>query len=832
VQDIEQRVSDLLARMTLAEKVSLCHGCATFCVAPIPRLGIPETYMSDGPHGVRYEVARKGWAPAGRDDDFVTCLPVGMCLASTWDRNLAAVFGKVLGEEARRRGKDVILGPGINIVRTPLCGRNFEYYSEDPCLIAKLVVRSIPAIQQAGTAACVKHFAVNNQELARTRVDTYVDERVMHEIYLEGFRAAVQEGGVLTLMGSYNKFRGQWCCHNDYLLNKVLKGKWGFKGLVMSDWNGAHFTDEAAYNGLDIEMGTNKPTFEEYYLANPFLEKLQNGQIPMSIVDDKVRRVLRVMLSIGMLDKHRPAGSVNTPAHKQAARKVAAAGMVLLKNAGRTLPFDLRRIKTLAVIGENADRKMALGGGSSEIKALYEVTPLEALRKRVGKKVNLVYVKGYPVWDNWSLLPVDVKHLEFADQSAGLRGWRGEYFSALDFSGRPVAVRTDTEISFAWHGQAPVAGLETPAQFSCRWTGTLVPTVTGACRLGVRNSNTVKIYADDRLVLENGKHRIPTVQEATLHLQAGVPCRIKIEFVKQWIDVELQLGWLPPGTTAPRTADFYTDALAAAGKADAVLFYGGLNHRLDTEGSDRPDMKLPDGQDNLIRAVVKANPRTAVFLIGGAPMEMPWIDEVPAVVLAWYAGSEAGNAMADITFGDVNPSGKLPVTFPRKLEETPVNVYGDYNDTRIEYKEGLLVGYRYYDTKNVEPLFPFGHGLSYTTFGYDNLVISPAHHLTDGVVQVAVDVKNTGKRPGAEVVQLYIRDEEASVMRPFKELKNFEKVQLRPGQTRTVRFQITRRDLSFYDVNSGNWVAEKGAFTVMVGSSSKDIRMQGRFGLK
>jgi len=826
-KNIELRVSDLLARMTVEEKVSLCHAYSSFTIAPIPRLGIPELYMSDGPHGVRMELQRDTWLSAGRDDDQCTYLPTGVALASTWNVKMAAKFGKVLGEEARERGKDIILALGINIVRTPLCGRNFEYYSEDPCLVAKMAVSLGQAIQKSDVAVCVKHYAVNNQEWGRLQVDTLVDERTLREIYLPGFQAAVQEGGVLAVMGGYNKFRGQHCCHNDYLLNKVLKEEWGFKGLVVSDWGGVHDTNEAIHCGLDIEMGTMK--WENDYLGKVFLEMLEKGEVGMDVLNEKVRRVLRVMILIGMLDEKRAPGSRNTKAHQKAAREIAGEAMVLLKNNDGVLPFDLKKIKTLAVIGDNADRKMASGGGSSEVKALYEVTPLEALRKRVGKKIKLLYVKGYPIWENWSLVSIESEHMDFADTVSGLRGWRGEYFSSVDCSGQPVMVRTDPEINFTWYDTAPMPDKKVYGSYSCRWTGTLLPTVTGTYRLGVRNSNTARVFVNDKLVLENGKHQKPLVRDMEIAMKAGMAYQVRIEFIKDCLDAEFQLGWLPPNVPAPCATDFYAESLAAAREADAVLFFAGLNHRLDTEGQDRPDMKLPDGQDHLIRAVVKANPRTAIFMVGGSPVEMPWIDEVPAVVQAWYAGCESGNAMADIAFGVVNPSGKLPVTFPRKLEDTPVHVYGDYNDTRVEYKEGLLVGYRYYDTKKVEPLFPFGHGLSYTTFDYDNLVVGPPPDQVNGMVQVSVDVKNTGKRPGAEVVQLYIRDEEASVMRPFKELKGFEKVHLQPGQTETVRFLITRRDLSFYDVKSGGWAAEPGAFTVMVGSSSRDIRMQGKF---
>jgi beta-glucosidase len=683
-QPIDARVEDVLARMSLDEKISLIHGDSKFTTPAIPRLGIPQRWLSDGPHGVRDQVSKDSWNAAGHTDDYSTWLPVSLALAATWDPNLAHLYGQTIGEEARKRGKQIMLGPSVNIQRTPLCGRNFEYMGEDPLLTSRMAVQYIRGEQSQGISACVKHFAANNQEDHRFIINVEMDERTLREIYLPAFKAAVQEGDVWSVMGAYNLFRGQHCCENKYLLNELLKKEWNFHGLVVSDWNGAHNTREAAMNGLDLEMGTEKKSYDDYYLARPFAELIRRGEIPMSVLDDKVRRNLRVMFATHMFDDLAAwdnAGSINTPQHQAAARKIAEEGIVLLKNKQNLLPLSTGNIKSIAVIGENATRKFSYSGGSAKVKALYEITTLEGLLDRAGSAVDLNYSIGY----------------------------------------------------------------------------------------------SSKGTTDDMIA---------------------------------------------------RAAD-------TAAQSDVVILIAGLSHDKyhDEEGTDRKDMRLPYRQDELIQQVVKVNPRTAVVLVDGGAVEMdPWIDTVPAIVQAWYPGMEGGTAIASVLFGDVNPSGKLPFTFPRKLTDSPAHADNDPNsypgqNNIVHYSEGLLVGYRWFDTKKIEPLFPFGHGLSYTTFAYSNLKLTPGSGPTGPVLTATADITNTGSRAGAEVVQLYIHQQNPTLPRPEKELKGFAKISLKPSETASISIPLNRDAFSFYNPNKKAWVAEKDSFDILLGSSSRDIRL-------
>jgi beta-glucosidase len=680
-QPIEARVEDLLSRLTLEEKVSIIHADSKFTTPAIPRLGIPRRWLSDGPHGVREDVGPDTWTPAGRTDDFSTAMPSGICLAATWNLDLGRTEGVAIGQEARARGKDIMLGPGVNIMRTPLCGRNFEYLGEDPFLTSRMAVGYIRGEQSQDISSCVKHFAANDQEYERGSINVEMDERTLREIYLPAFRAAVQEGGVWCVMGAYNQFRGQHCCENDYLLNKILKGEWGFQGLVMSDWGGTHNTREAALNGLDLEMGT-ETNYADYFLAQSYLDGLKKGEYPMAGLDDKVRRNLRVMFATHVFDSGRTTGSLNTAAHQIVARRVAEEGMVLLKNRNHALPLDVSQVKTIAVIGENAVRLQAHGGESSGLKAFYEITPLQGILDRVGRQVNVIYSEGY--------------------QKRG-------------------------------------------------------------------------------------------------------------------------------------GADLAQRAVAAAKSANLVIYIGGLNHDpgFDCEGTDRPDLKLPYGQDELISKIVAANPKTIVVLEGTMVEMGPWLGKVPAVLQAWYPGMEGGHALAAVVFGDVNPSGKLPCTFPKRLADSPPTALGAYPGTNgtVTYTEGLLVGYRWFDRKNIEPLFPFGFGLSYTTFKYSDLRLVPSQNADGTVVTAEFDLANTGSRAGAEVAQLYVHQDGPSLPRPVKELKGFKKVFLRPGEKQTVAIPLDRRAFAFYDPSKAGWVSEAGDFKIEIGGSSRDIHLQDAFHL-
>ena len=712
---IEERVEDALSRLTLEEKVALTHAQSKFCSPGVARLGIPEFWMTDGPHGIRPEVLWDEWEQAGWTNDSCVAFPALTCLAASWDPEIARLYGKSIGEEARYRNKTVLLGPGVNIYRSPLNGRNFEYMGEDPYLAGKMVVPYVQGVQQNGVAACVKHYALNNQEVNRHTTNVIVDNRALYEIYLPAFKAAVQEGNAWAIMGSYNLYKNQHGCHNQYLLNDILKGEWGFDGVVVSDWGGVHNTQEAITNGLDMEFGswTNglsngaSNAYDNYYLADPYLKLIREGKVGTKELDNKVRRILRLAYRTTM-DRNRPYGSLCSEAHFAAARRIGEEGIVLLQNRNNLLPIDLNRAKRRAVIGENAIKMMTVGGGSSSLKVKYELSPLDGIRKRVGDQAEVIYARGY-----------------VGDPS-------GEY---------------------------------------------------------------------------NG--------------------------VKSGQDLE--------DSRSPE--ELIAEAVAVAKEADYVIFIGGLNKSAhqDCEDADRKELGLSYGQDKVITALVKANKNLIVVNISGNAIAMPWVKEVPAIVQAWYLGSEAGSAIASVLTGDVNPSGKLPFTFPASLQDVGAHKLGEYPGTPRsdgspivdqKYNEGIFVGYRWVDKEKTKPLFSFGHGLSYTTFAYGKAVADKKVMGQDEMLTITLPVTNTGSREGSEVIQLYISDLKSSLPRPVKELKGFSKVKLAPGETREVTFTIGKEALSFFDDTRHEWVTEPGKFEALVGASSTDIRNRVAFELK
>lgn len=710
---IEQRVEDALSRLTLKEKVAMVHAQSKFSSPGVPRLGIPEFWMTDGPHGIRPEVLWDEWDQAGWTNDSCVAYPALTCLAATWSPEMSLLYGKSIGEEARYRNKAVLLGPGVNIYRTPLNGRNFEYMGEDPYLAARMVVPYVQGVQQNGVAACVKHYALNNQEVNRHTTNVIVDDRALYEIYLPAFKAAVQEGKTWTIMGAYNLYKGQHACHNQYLLNDILKGEWGFDGVVVSDWGGVHDTDEAITNGMDMEFGSwtnglsqgTSNAYDSYYLAMPYLKRIQEGKVGTKELDDKVRRILRLAFRTTM-NMNRPFGSLLSPEHYEAARKIGEEGIVLLQNKNAILPIDLNKTNKIAVIGENAVKMMTVGGGSSSLKVQREISPLDGLKAFVGDKAEIVYARGYV-------------------------------------------------------GDA---------------TGEYNGVVTGQ---------------------------------------------------------DLQDNRTPE--------ELITEAVEVASGADYVIFIGGLNksNHQDCEDSDRKGLNLPYGQDEVISALAKVSKKLIVVNVSGNAVAMPWVNEVPAIVQAWYLGSEAGNALAAVLMGDVNPSGKLPFTFPVKLEDVPAHSLGEYigessrNVVDMKYNEGIFVGYRWTDKqKKTKPLFPFGYGLSYTTFAYGKPVANDKTISPEGTLTVKVKIKNTGTRKGKEIVQLYISDKQSSLPRPVKELKGFSKIELSPGEEQEVTFTIDKEALSFFDDTKHTWVAEPGKFEAIIASSSADIKGVVPFELK
>ncbi len=692
--DIEVRVKDALSRMTLEEKVALCHAQGKFTSSGVPRLGIPELWMSDGPHGVRAEINWNNWKYAGWTSDSVTVFPALTCLAATWNPELAAKYGKALGQEARYRKKDVLLGPGINIYRTPLGGRNFEYMGEDPYLTGSMCVPYIQEIQKNGVAACVKHFALNNQETWRDHIDVNLSERALREIYLPAFEKAVKEGKVYSVMGAYNKVRGEHACQSNLLLNEILKKEWGFDGVVISDWGGVHDTFEAAVNGLDIEMGSytnglNTTTdfgFDDYYLALPYLKMLKEGKIDSSTVDDKAERILRLIMRTAM-NTSKPFGSLCTDEHYEVAREVGSEGIVLLKNdafkkTGKPLlPITDGKYKRILVVGDNAVKNLNEGGGSSDLKAKIMISPLDALKSLYGDKIS--YTKGY-------------------------------------------------------------------------------------------STNAAQLQADS----------------------------------------------------------LRDEAVKLSKVSDLVIIVGGLSkdRYQDDEGYDRLSYGLPFGQNELIEDIYSVNKNIVLVLLSGNAVEMPWVDKIPAILQGWYLGSMGGYSLTDVLSGKVNPSGKLPFSFPKKLEDCGAMSYGEIafpgDSIREEYLEDILVGYRLHDTKNIPALFPFGHGLSYTTFSYgkpelSHSLISPGEDLT-----LSLTLTNTGETAGKEVVQLYVGQDSPNCLRPQKELKRFKKVYLNPKESQKVDFTLKREDFAYYNTDDALWKTDPGKYTIFIGSSSSDIRQR------
>lgn len=804
--EIESKIDQLVSSMTLEEKVSLCHANSKFTVAGIERLGIDELTMSDGPHGVRPDYERHSWVCLNKPEDDCTYLPTGTALAATWNPNLGRVFGETLGSEARCRNKDVILGPGVNIIRTPLCGRNFEYMSEDPCLIEKMAPDLVKGIESQDTAACVKHYALNNQELDRATVNVEVSRRALHEIYLKGFYAAIIEGGASSVMGSYNRYLGQHCCHNDYLVNKVLKEKWGFEGVYLSDWAGVHDTEEAIANGMDIEMGTDKP-YNEYYLADAFLEKAKNSQEVRDLLDDKVRRVLRLMFSINKMAPERKTGEFGTKEHQQATYNIATEAMVLLKNEGNLLPIDKTKIKKILVVGPNADTKHSPGGCSSGVNALYEVTLLEGIKNRLGDACEIEYDSGiYGL--QYSAIPM--QDMNIADEKAGCRGCVITSYK----DGKAETVISNT---------ASIEGGECD-YYELKLSVCAPKDASYLFKFSTTGSAKIKVNSNKSVVLNYEPDNAETVGECSVACQKGqnilFNCRVqkgdnrKLDFGIQWQEQKEFEG-----------SDSEAKLLMKAADADCVVYCGGLDHSYDTESCDKPDMLLPSGQDAIISKLLDANQNTIVAIMAGSPVSMPWIDKAKAVIWTWYAGMEGGNVFGDILAGNVCPSGKMPFTLPKDYADTPVARYGEYREGNCKYNEDILVGYRAFDNDNIEPMFPFGHGISYSSFEYSDLSVTAKE---DGA-EVSFVVKNVGNVVAKETAQVYIGDPVCSVKRPPKELRNFKKVELKPNESEKITLDITSMDLSFFDEITDDWKLEKGTFTVFVGSSSKDIRLTGEF---
>lgn len=813
---VEQDVSTLLSKMTLAEKVSLAHASGKFHVNAIERLGIPQMWLSDGPHGVRHQIQMHSWESAGWTDDYATYLPHLTSVAASWNVEMAYLHGQVLGAEARDRNKDFILGPGVNLARLPLYGRNFEYLGEDPVLAAKLVVPQIKAIQENDVAATVKHYALNTQELNRTGVNAKPSERTLREVYLPAFEAAVKDAGVLGMMGAYNQYYGTNANQSKHLVMDILKGEWAYQGVLLTDWNVDINTFDAAMNGLDLEMGTEVDDYQNYYLAKPMLTMIEAGQIPVSIADDKARRILRVQHSIGMYDKNRKKGARNTRAHQAAAREIATQGVVLLKNSdvndAKILPWHQNKIKNILVLGPNANKKHGSGGGSSEVKSLYEITPLAGLKAKFGDEVNIEVMRA----KSSELTPIASDYVA-SKHWTGTPAWNISYFEQQ---------QRKTLIEQSWIVDSQFKSNSKDKTHHITMTAKIKPLKSGIHQLKVKAIGRFQLKINDEVVMSHSSHvnhkEDMILRNHDITLDNKEEYRFEIEYDGKQ---SFTLGWEAPGTLFTDEIDY----IAAAKKADAVIYFGGLSHADDRESIDRTHMKLPNSQDEIIGKLLDANPKTVVFLVAGSAVEMPWVDKANAVVWGWYGGMEAGHAFADILVGDVNPSGKLPITLPVKLEHTAPIALDDYNATESLYREGVFIGYRWFEQQQRKPLFSFGHGLSYSQFVISDIELSSSLLKGDDSLIVTAKVKNISKRAGAEVVQLYLHDVESSVLRPNKELKGFAKVMLQPQETKLIKIRLTRRDLSFWDEIKDEWLAEPGEFEVLLGNALDNISQQATF---
>lgn len=803
------RIEELLSQMTLEEKISMLAGTELWYSTAVARLGIPAFRMADGPNGIRGIWSEMSPTAAAT--------PVGMALGATWNPDLVAKVGQVLGEELKDKSGHILLAPTVNIHRTPIAGRNFECFSEDPYLSGILASAYIKGVQSQGVGACIKHFVANDQEYERTTISSEVDERTLREIYLEPFRIAIRNSNPWAVMSAYNRVNGRYACEYDHTLLEILKGEWGYEGIVISDWFGT-YDREVPNGGLDLEMPGSPRWMSEEHVKRA----LDDGPLTEEALDDKVRRLLGVHQKAELFDnvEIHPENANDNPRHRQILREAAGEAIVLLKNDDM---LPLKKVKSIAVIGPHAERASIFGGGSSSgFRPHYVVSPLEGVKARAGEKIQVEYAPGCFIHKT---LPSPVH--ETLSTADGRRGLNLSLFNGINFSGDPVFTDVTPFVDHGWfHVSVPNADQES---FSMIQEGFFTPKESGVHKLALGGVGWCKLFFDNNLLIDHSHDSDMGLELlAEIELEGGKSYPIRLEYYWQgdprWRSVKL--GHLPPQSKDP-----IEDAVKLAKKADVVVLVAGLNSEWESEGFDRVDMKLPGLQDELIKCVAKANKNTIVVVNAGSAIEMPWIDKVPAVLQIWYNGQEQGNALADVLFGDVNPSGKLPTTFPVRLEDNPAYINYPGENGKVRYGEGVFVGYRYYDKKKLAPQFPFGHGLSYTDFKYRDLRLSSDQTTPEQGLDLSLEVTNKGKRTGKEIVQLYVRDIKSSLARPEKELKAFAKIELAPSETKTINFHLDREAFWFFDPAENGWVIEPGDMEILIGASSQDIRLRETFTL-
>jgi beta-glucosidase len=791
----EQKVEYLLGKMTIQEKVDMISGVNTFYTLSNKRLGIPALKMTDGPLGVKIPDA--------------TAFPAGVCMAATWDTALIYQTGSAIGSEARSDGKNVLLGPTMNIHRLPGGGRNFESFSEDPYLASRMAVSYIKGVQSEGVIATAKHFACNNQEYDRLAIDVQAVDRTLNEIYYPAFRASVEEANCQAVMGAYNRLNGSYTCASYDLLTKTLKNDWGFQGLVMSDWNAVHGVKENIDGGLDIEMPGG-----EFLKRDTVLNLINSKLVSEEQINDKVRRILRVMFTMGIFEGKPDSLPFNSAKNKEIAQLVAEEGMVLLKNEKQVLPLLSGKLKKIAVIGPNGDRAVTGGGGSSHVNPSKLVSPLDGLKTAL-PGCDISFARGVLTESRGKVIgPANL----FSKQVNGQPGLVAEYFINPDLEGEPYKTMIDTCIFFEWNYNPVNLPDSVDEHFSIRWTGFIKPTQEGTYMISSTSDDGSRLFLDNKLVINNWGIQGFRTKSYIVKLESGKLYPIKLEYFENTGFAGVKLEW-----DLISDNNYISEAVKIAQNADVAVVFAGLSETDESEGWDNPELTMPYAQDELIAAVAKVNKNTVVVLFGGIPLSMsPWINNVAAVVEAWYPGEACGTAIADVLTGKTNPSGKLPVTFVKRWEDSPA--FGNYpgSDGKVNYAEGIYVGYRYFDSKtSVKPLFAFGHGLSYTQFKYSGLKIESAGNMK---YTVSATITNTGNFDGREVVQLYVSDKKCSVDRPVKELKSFAGVTLKKGESKEIKLYIDDKAFTFYHPVAKKWTLENGEFDIMLGSASDDIR--------